>query len=311
MPVSVILPAYRAEAFIGQAIESVLAQTYRDFELLVLDDGSTDATLEVVRRYAERDARVKVKSRPNRGVSATSNELLEWAQHEFVAMMHADDLMLPQRLERQVAFLEANPAVAATSCFVEYIDATGRKIGGFQSEFVHPDVVWARYHEGHVVAIHHPGVMMRRSVVLDAGGYRPGFTVTEDVDLFMRLLEKGHLVLVMPETLLAYRLHGTSASVSQALKMRREKRWVLACSVARRSGRPEPSFAEHLTAEATDPTPVRFRRALRDHAQVHYKAAVFAYARRELLTAAWHVALSTMLRPGFALRQLWRKRPGR
>jgi hypothetical protein len=150
--------------------------------------------------------------------------------------------------------------------------------------------------------------MMRRSRVLEIGGYRSGFTVTEDIDLFMRLLENGHLVLVQPETLLAYRIHGQSASVSHSLKMRREKRWVLAGSRARREGRLEPSFDAFLESEAKDPLSIRLRRAARDHAQVRYKAAVSAYARRDVLNAAWHVLVSTAFRPGFALRQLWNKR---
>lgn len=310
MSVSVVIPAYNAARYLGEAIESVLRQTHEAFELIVIDDGSKDATAEVALRYAESDPRVAVRSRPNRGVAPTLDEGLHAARHPLVAIMHADDVMLPTRLERQVAFLDEHPEVAAASSFVHYIGPDGRRLGTYRSVLTDPAVVRAKFDAGQVVAMHHPAAMLRREAALAVGGYREGFTVTEDIDLWVRLLEAGHGVLVQPEYLLEYRMHGTSASVSQALKMARETRWVMACSAARRAGRREPTFAEHLATEAAAPATTRWRRAAEDRGQVHYKAAVFAYANRDLPGVLRHLALSTVWRPGYGLRQAWRKRRG-
>ncbi|HYO10671.1 MAG TPA: glycosyltransferase family A protein, partial [Tepidisphaeraceae bacterium] len=107
---SVLMPAYNAERYIAPAIESVLAQTVRDLQLLVIDDGSTDGTLAAARAFEQRDARVRVVTQANAGIAQTLNRGLEMlAGHEWVFLMHADDLMTPNRLERQSVFVAANP----------------------------------------------------------------------------------------------------------------------------------------------------------------------------------------------------------
>src|SRR3954466_9053437 len=126
----VLMPAYNAAAFIGPAIDSVLAQTVRDLELLVIDDGSKDGTLAIAQDYAKRDPRVRVVTQPNAGIAHTLNRGLEMlAGHGWVFLMHADDLMMPNRLERQSAFVAANPDLAVASSLVYYVNATGRTIG--------------------------------------------------------------------------------------------------------------------------------------------------------------------------------------
>src|SRR3954451_4203431 len=101
MKVSVLMPAFNAEHYILEAVESVLSQTHTDFELIIVDDGSTDNTLSVVEPYARKDKRVKVISHPNMGISHSLNRALDLASNEWIVCMHADDIMLPNRIERQ------------------------------------------------------------------------------------------------------------------------------------------------------------------------------------------------------------------
>src|SRR5689334_22165094 len=104
-PVSVYMPAFNVERYVADAVRSVLSQTFGDFELIVVDDGSTDRTLDILRDLARTDPRVKLLSRPNTGVSRASNEAIALARGEFLARMDSDDFSMPDRLEKQIAWL--------------------------------------------------------------------------------------------------------------------------------------------------------------------------------------------------------------
>ena len=110
--ISVCMPVYNAERYAVAAIESILGQTLGDFEFLILDDGSTDSSLEILRRYAGLDPRIRVTSRPNRGVAASLNELVNQSRGEFLARMDADDIAVPERFARQVEYLRAAPSAS-------------------------------------------------------------------------------------------------------------------------------------------------------------------------------------------------------
>src|SRR5215217_7502095 len=168
-PVSVLLPAYNAERFVAAAVRSVLAQTHGDFELLAIDDGSTDRTREILQMLAEEDSRVRVISHPNYGMGRSLNEALEAARHDWVARMDADDLMMPNRLERQLAFLAERPHVVVASSLVHYVDEDGNVIGKNTSAFTDPARVQEAVARNWVVGFHHPAVMMKKSVVRDVG----------------------------------------------------------------------------------------------------------------------------------------------
>ena len=128
---SIVMPTYNAARHLRDAIDSVLAQTFRDFILIAVDDGSTDGTLDILRLYAARDSRVVVHACGHRGISGTLNYALGVAPTDWVAIMHSDDIMQPNRLERQRAFLAENPDVVVASSFVNYINGRNRKIGQF------------------------------------------------------------------------------------------------------------------------------------------------------------------------------------
>ena len=165
--ISVLLPLYNGEAYIREAVESVLAQTWRDFELLILDDGSRDGSLAIVQEIARRDPRVRVIARENRGLTETLNELLTVARGQLIARMDADDVCLPDRFARQVAFLDANPGVVCVGGDIEMIDERGR----FLTALTMPEgdeEIQRLAITGHV-PISHPTVMMRAGVLYTMG----------------------------------------------------------------------------------------------------------------------------------------------
>jgi glycosyltransferase involved in cell wall biosynthesis len=215
--VSVLLPVYNGERYLRDAVGSVLSQGFTDFELLLLDDGSTDRSLEIMQGFANGDSRVRVISRENRGLVATLNQLVGEARGELLARMDADDICLPDRLQRQVDFLAAHPEVVCVGGDVELIDDAGRFLTVLR--MVHDDAsIQGQALEGHTT-ICHPCALMRRSAVQAVGGYHAEFYPTEDLDLWLRLGEVGQLA-NLSGPVLRYRLHGSSISGSDAVKQR-------------------------------------------------------------------------------------------
>lgn len=208
MRISVIMPAYNEERFIAEAIESVLAQTWKDFELIVLDDGSRDRTMEIAQSHTRLDPRVRAESHANMGVALTLNRGLEMSTSEWVVVMHADDVMMPNRIERQLAFVAAHPELAVASSWVKHIDSQGKVIAKDNSSLLTHEAVEKLYLANEMIGFNHPAAILLKSAVQAAGGYRPQLRVNEDVDLWNRLLERGNKILVQPEYLLHYRIHG-------------------------------------------------------------------------------------------------------
>ena len=277
---TVIMPVYNVGPFVAEAVRSVLAQTYRDFVLHVVDDGSTDHTLAVAQWAAGRDSRVRVTSHPNRGIANVMNAEIEEAKTEWVACMHGDDVMLPHRLERQVAFVAENPDVEVASSIVDWIDEKGRVLGRSRSDLTTRQDVERKLAAGGCVAFPHPAVMFRRSAVMAVGGYRQEFWPAEDTELWNRVADRGPVVRVQPEVLMKYRLHGNSASMKKSCLMVKKLRWMERCIAARRSGRPEPTWEQFLAARRAEPWLVRLHESRKDLGRTMYQSAIGHYSAR-------------------------------
>lgn len=304
MPISVVMPAYNADRFIAQAIESVLAQTWRDFELIVVNDGSTDDTLEIVRKYAAHDERVKVYTHANVGTAPTLNRGIELASGEWVFLMHADDVMRPNRLERQLAFIREHPELAVASSLVRHIDSKNRVIGIDNSKLFTHESIEKLVAANELIGFNHPAVALRKSAALAVGGYRQAFWPAEDIDLWNRLVEKGYRVLVQPEYLLDYRMHGHSASISRARLTRTKIRWLRECMLRRRKGQEEPDWEAFLVSQRSAPWLTRLNRARKDFAKIFYKAAVLHYAQREYPALVLTLLAAVALQPSYVLGQV-------
>ena len=223
--VSVLLPVFNGERYVGEALESVLAQSFQDFEVVVIDDGSTDGTPDILRRYAGEDPRVRVFRQPNRGLIAALNRGLALCRAPFVARMDADDIALPRRLELQVEVLESEPALAAVGGQAVYVDDQGRVIG--QEPGI--PVGEAEVEQAALVAcpMLHPTVTFRKEAVEAVGGYPEDAVHAEDYALWARLLEAGYRLRNLAEVLVKVRRgHGGNVSAHHALAQRRSARRV-------------------------------------------------------------------------------------
>lgn len=300
-----MLPAYNDERWLPYAIESTLAQTQRAFELLLINDGSSDGTLALMNAYAKRDPRIRVLSHENYGVARTLNEALHAARTDWVMRMDADDVMAPNRIERQLAFLEQHPEAAVIACLPIYINEAGDEIGRkARARFTAPGVALRASERGEVIQILHSGALIRRHAVLGVGGYRAEFDKVEDIELWGRLVDAGHEVLEQPEYLVHYRFRRASVSGGDYALQQRQLRWVAYCAAQRRVGLPEPSFQQFHALERSGSRLRTLNLSRKDFANDRFHRALWTYANGSRWRAANDVLVSSILDPTRALQRI-------
>ena len=275
--VTVVLPVWNAGDFLAAAVESIRAQTLADWQLLAIDDGSTDGSRQTLEDFARRDRRIVVTSRPNRGLAATLQEGIERARSGIVALMNADDISHPDRLARQFAFLEHHPTVAALGTQTRLL-VDGRATTIESRLPLAPEA--CRRFLPLAPPLAHPTVMLRRDAVLAVGGYRPQSYV-EDYDLWLRLADRVDLA-NLPAALLDYRLHDGQFSSARDEKVAVATLVVRAAAAARRSGRPDRVTADRLGIRVADIVAQVRSAALGRAEQVLAATGSFKRAEREL-----------------------------
>ena len=231
--ISVALPVYNAERYIAEAVESILGQTFGDFELLIIDDGSKDRSLEILQRLADRDARIRLRSRPNAGLVPTLNEMLAQARGEFIARMDADDVSLPRRFERELEYLRAHDECLVVGTAAEWIDPEGELLRVYVPPRDHDEIDAAQLASGEAV-ICHPSALIRATAFERVGVYDAALDGAEDLDLWLRIAEVGRLA-NLSEPLLRYRFHFAKVGfVAKRRQVEASRKSVLAACARRR-----------------------------------------------------------------------------
>ncbi|AQR72317.1 glycosyltransferase family 2 protein [Sphingomonas sp. LM7] len=201
--VSVVMPVHNALPYLDESVESILRQSFTDFEFVIGDNGSIDGTSARLQHWAQRDSRIRLLHNPHRlGPARSSNWVVEHARCDLIARMDADDVAHPERLLRQVRAMARQPDASLIGTLFDTIDETGRPVrppGFFRVGRVSPTPAFC-----------HPTILLRRSAFDRAGGYRSAADYWEDTDLYWRLAESGRLF-VLPENLMTVR-HSTSSS---------------------------------------------------------------------------------------------------
>ncbi|MDD5559393.1 glycosyltransferase family A protein [Candidatus Methylomirabilis sp.] len=210
--VTVLIPVYNRERYVATAIESILAQSFIDFELLLIDDASTDGSVEILRTYTT-DSRVRlVCNEQNLGIPRTRNRGIDLARGEYIAMLDSDDWAYPRRLEKQVAFLDRHKDFAVVGAWATEMDENGRSLSRVKILPVLPGELQSRLLFSYC---HHHSSIMARTAVLREYRYREQYAVCEDVDLFVRLARKYKLG-NLPNILLCRRVHASGITREKA-----------------------------------------------------------------------------------------------
>ena len=250
---SVVIPVYNAALYLESALASVQAQTFADFEIIAVDDGSSDHSKAIVDRIAASDTRLRVISRPNTGIVGALNDGLAAARGEFIARMDADDLCLPERFEKQVAFLRNNPGCVCVGSAFIYIDSAGYFIKECSRPTNHTTIEQELL-SGNGGVIIHPAALFRREAIERVGRYRELAQWIEDLDLYLRLAHIGSLA-NLPDVLFHYRFHEQSVNFTRNQGRHERKLNVLADAHAARSlpfdraSFPPPDFKSAISAD--------------------------------------------------------------
>jgi hypothetical protein len=223
------MPVYNGSKFVAEAVRSILAQTFEDFEFIIVDDGSTDNTLDILGSFSN-DARLVVKKQVrNMGVREALNAGCQLARAPIIARMDADDISLPDRFAKQMAFLARHADIGVLGTSLRIIDAEGRPTGRTATYLGDPALVaWQLLF---VNCLAHPTVMMRRDLLEDVGYYPEG-CLAEDYALFLALSRRTRLA-SLPDVLLEYRVWGQSVTQQKFEALERDARRVLRDSVNR------------------------------------------------------------------------------
>lgn len=210
--VSVIMPAYNVEKYIAESIESILGQTFEDFELIIIDDCSTDTTWEIICRYAGQDSRIiAIKNEQNLGISGNRNKGLGLAKGKYVAWQDADDISLSERIEKQYAFMETHADVGIVGGFLRFFSDDGHS-SGIRRYCENDADLRKRIFRYSPVA--QPASMIRKRCLDDIGGYDQRYSTAEDIDMSFRIGMKYKFANVQ-EVVLKYREHPNSATFTR------------------------------------------------------------------------------------------------
>ncbi len=205
------MPVFNCQPYLDQAIDSILDQSFTDFELIIVNDGSTDGTLSIAKRFFHQDARITIVDTPNRGIAAATNAGLAIAKGELIARMDGDDISVPDRFQKQADYLAQNGDVIAVGAQVMLMDPHGRRLVMLPIPTDH-DEIDAAHMKGDA-AMFQGCVTFRAAALEKVMGYREEH-IAEDIDLWLQLAEVGQLT-NLEDTLLLYRQHATSTGYTK------------------------------------------------------------------------------------------------
>lgn len=237
--ITVAMSVYNNGPYVGAAIDSILAQTFADFEFLIVNDGSTDDSAAVIDARAATDRRIRVIHQDNRGFIASLNRMLAEARSPWIARMDGDDVSMPERFARQLAFLADHPDHGVIGTAASLIGPDGERV-------VRPPIVRPETHEGLVAnlesgpLINHNVVIYSREAVLRAGGYRAGYRHAEDYDLWLRLSTITRMA-NLPDELVAYRIYPEQVSARHVVEQTTHAGIAWLAHRERLAGRPDPT----------------------------------------------------------------------
>jgi glycosyltransferase involved in cell wall biosynthesis len=238
--ISVAMSVYNGERFLVEAIESILGQSYADFEFLIVDDGSRDSSTNIISEYAAKDSRIRPILRENRGLIASLNEMLSVARAPIVARMDADDASRPERFALQKAFLDEHPDYGVVGTWSEEFDEEGRSlVGSGPDQPITYEELLTGIETGEQLVCH-PTAMYRRDVVLSVGGYHAAFRHCEDYDLWLRLANVTRIGNIA-QRMMRYRRHAGQVTEQHTIEVHVGAAIALLAYRERQQGRRDPT----------------------------------------------------------------------
>jgi len=306
--ISVVMPAFNSSDFIAKAIESILSQTFQEFELILVDDGSTDNTLEIMTHYRQQDNRIQIIQSKHVGACGARNLGINQAKFPWIAVMDADDIALPERFAKQIEAANANPQVVAWGTYVHHINLKEEVLSLQKHGVLTEEEYYDHMKRGDIPFVIHPTSLIKKEILLRVGGYDPKFSVAgNDLELFDRLSDHGP-ILVIPEPLLLYRLHSQSVSMNKYFIRDVLIRYVYARRAAQIKGEEVVDLDQFIENDKQQPFLLRTKHYLNNFSQFLYRKAGVFFSEKQYLQATLYLSMVIVLNPLYAIPRIWRQK---
>lgn len=304
--VSVILPVYNQEKYLQETIQSILDQSLQQFELIILDDGSSDNSAPIIQQFAAKDKRIRAYYSANTGKSTSTNYLVNEARGQWCAFIDADDVMLPERLKRQIEFHSQAKEVDASSCNCYYINEQGNLFGtqrynGLRTVAEYKSTIKRKK----FITCSYTGLMVSKKAFIEAGRLSAKFEPCEDFEFLNRFVEKGFILLVIPEVLMKYRIHSAAITVKKPILVLDTIAFVKHSIKLRRLGEAEISFEEFRTIQNEYSWLTKFNIMRFNYAMIFFRSAGFSILSKKYLAFMWKIVTSLMLSPHYVFKKVW------
>lgn len=241
--VSIFMPVYNADKYLKDSIESVLSQTYPNFEFIIVDNGSTDKSAEIIKIYAQKDKRIRPFFLKEKGLVKALNFAVHQAKYDWVMRMDADDVCLPEKLEVQLNYALKESDIAGFSCYGKYLSEDGKRILGNIKVGSTTKKEYLEKVKANKLMFTLDSTLMKKEVFYKVGGYR-NLPVLEDLDLYCRIADLNEIVLTIPEPLIYYRKRRGSETAEKCILLNEVMKFIKYNMILRRSGKRELTLEE-------------------------------------------------------------------
>jgi glycosyltransferase involved in cell wall biosynthesis len=280
--VSVIIPVYNQKKYLTETIDSVLLQTYSDFELILINDGSSDNSSQIIERAAEKDPRIVAIHTTNQGKPKAINQAATVAKGEILAFMDHDDIMNPERLEKQVAYLNAHREVSAVSSNCEYVNEKGFAMGVQRfGQLGSPEACRESIRLKKRVMCAFTALTIRKEAFNKIGGLRSRFWPSDDIDFINRIPQNGFLLVILEDVLVKYRIHSRSTTSANQWALFRMADYTNYCVEQRNLNAQEPTFEEFKAMRKKEGWWLKLKRSGHNHSIILLQKAHFYLTLKE------------------------------
>lgn len=296
---TVVIPVFNGMPFLKEAVESILFQTYRDFDLLVINDGSTDSSvIEYLKSVS--DSRLKIKNQKNQGLCYSLNNAISQIDSDFIARLDQDDIALPYRLEEQMNFLIEHPTYSCTLSQISRIGAKGQEFVYHQNS-VEPFEDYNLQHHGCIV---HSTICFAREKFIKIGGYRECLYPSDDLDLIIRFSENGK-VAVINKPLIKYRVHSQAATFKNFRSMQMKTKYIYQMYELRNIGEPDISIDEFINVANKTTLYQKIARGLNENGQLFIRIAGMYLFNDQIIQGLLSLFIAFLFDPSLVLKRLW------
>lgn len=301
-----IIPVYNGEKLIAQTIDSILSQTVLPEQIIIVDDCSTDRTISILEEYKKQlpELITIIKHKENLGRSMARNSALDIVKTDYCLMIDADDIAEPDRLEKQVRFMDQNKDVCASSSFVKYINSNGQIFSKGKLDILTRDIYNKYMESNEIIGLFSPASIVRMSMINESNlRFRPQFKQAEDIDFWNRISEK-YIIIAQPEYLTRYRIHSGSVTTSKFFCSQFYLKYIKNCIVRRRNGKNELSLEEFETQEKNRPVLIKiidYRKVL---SKKIFHDIGFFIAERKYVKAILFILFAFVIRPKYFLHKI-------